>query len=67
MTSNLDTYRTALDYLERHGDTAPIFAAMEADRLLDAGHPDPGPHLGAATTWRRVVKAVREMMEGTRH
>ena len=37
MTADLDTYRTALDYLERHGDTAPIFAAMEADRLLDAG------------------------------
>ena len=35
MTSDRDTYRTALDYLERHGDTAPIHAAMEADARLE--------------------------------
>ncbi len=36
-------------YLKRHGDTAPIFAAMEADRLLEAGD------LDGAATWRRIL------------
>lgn len=45
------------------GDEAPIFAAMEADRLLEEGD------LDGAATWRRVVKAIHELtgMEGTRH
>ena len=63
MTSNRDTYRTAVAYLEQHGDTAPIFAAMEADRLLEEGD------LDGAATWRRVAKAIHDLtgMEGTRH
>ncbi len=63
MTSNPDTYRTAARLLEQHGDTAPIFAAMEADRMLDAGD------LDGAATWRRVAKAIQDMLgtEGTRH
>jgi hypothetical protein len=28
VTSDPDTYRTAFDYLEQHGDTAPIFAPI---------------------------------------
>jgi hypothetical protein len=44
VTSDRDTYHAAFDYLEQHGDTAPIFAAMEADRMLEAGDLD-----GAAT------------------
>ena len=55
MISDRDTYRTAFDYLKRHGDTAPIFAAMEADALLEAGD------LDGAATWRRILGAVRQM------
>ncbi len=63
MTSYRDTYRAAFDCLERHGDTAPIFAAMEADALLEAGD------LDGAATWRRVVKVIHDLTgtEGTRH
>ena len=63
MTSNLDTYRTALDLLEQHADTAPIFAAMEADRMLDEGDLDGAAH------WRLVLRAIRGVTEpgGVRH
>lgn len=57
MTSDLDIYRAALDYLEQHGDAAPIFAATEADRLLEDGD------LDGAATWRQVVNVIHEMME----
>ena len=50
MTSDLDTYRTALDLLGQHSDTAPIFVAMEADKLPDAGD------LDRAATWRCVAR-----------
>ena len=63
MHRDRNTYRTAFDYLEQHGDTAPIFAAMEADARLEQGNMD------GAAMWRRVVKAIHELtgMEGTRH
>lgn len=58
-----NAYRTATRLLEQHGDTAPIFAAMESDAMLDAGD------LDGAATWRLVLRAIREMMEpeGVRH
>jgi hypothetical protein len=58
-----DTYRTAFDHLEQHGDQAAIHAAMEADARLEAGD------LDGAATWRMVLRAVRGMMEsgGARH
>ena len=63
MTSDLDTYRTALDLPGQHSDTAPIFVAMEADKLPDAGD------LDGAATWRMVLRAIRGTMEpeGVRH
>ncbi len=48
MTTDLDTYRAAFDYLKRHGGAAPILAAMEADRMLDEGDVD------GAAMWRPV-------------
>lgn len=63
MPSDRDTYRTAFDYLEQHSNTAPIFAAMEADRLLNAGD------LDGATTWCLIVRAIKRKMkpEGMRY
>ncbi len=40
MTSDLDTYRAAHLLIERHGDDAPIEAAMRADELMEAGDID---------------------------
>ena len=57
--SKPETYRTAARLLEQHGDTAPVHAAMEADRLLDAGD------LDGAATWRRVLDAVKNLRDET--
>ena len=54
-TSDSDTYRTAARLPEQHGDTAPICAAMEANRLPVAGG------LDGAATWRRILDAVKQM------
>ncbi len=37
MTTEPDIYRTANELLKQHGHEAPIFAAMRADELLEAG------------------------------
>ncbi len=56
MTSDLDVYRTAKLLVDKHGAEAPIHAAMKADAMLDKGDMD------GAATWRRVIKAVEEML-----
>lgn len=63
MTDAPDAYREALSLIDQHGDTAPIFAAMEADAALERAGMD------AAATWRLVLRAIRGMMapEGVRH
>ena len=35
MTSNLDIYRSANMLVKRHGEDAPIHAAMRADAMLE--------------------------------
>ncbi len=35
--SDLDVYRSAKLFVDRHGDEAPIHAAMQADAMLDKG------------------------------
>ena len=37
MTSGLDIYRTAVVLVKRHGQDAPIHAAIRAEALLEAG------------------------------
>ena len=37
MTSGLDIYRSAKLLIDQHGDDAPIFAAMQADKRAEAG------------------------------
>lgn len=38
------------------GGEAPIHAAMKADDMLDKGD------MGGAATWRRVIKAIEELL-----
>ncbi len=56
MTSDLDTYRCAHLLIKRHGDDAPIEAAMRADKLMEAGDMD------GRTVWLRIVKAIEELL-----
>ena len=58
MTSDLDIYRSASVLVKRHGQDAPIHAAMRADELLDAGD------LDGAAVFKRILKALREL-DGT--
>ena len=50
--SDLDVYRSAKLFVDRHGDEAPIHAAMRADAMLENGD------LDGAAVWRRIVTAV---------
>ncbi len=56
VTSDLDIYRSAHLLIERHGDDAPIEAAMRADELMEAGDMD------GRAVWLRIVKAVEELL-----
>ncbi len=58
MTSDIDIYRSAQVLVKRHGQDAPIHAAMRADELLEAGD------LDGATVWKRILRAVEEL-QGT--
>jgi hypothetical protein len=40
MILDLDIYRTANLLVKRHGQDAPLHAAMRADAMLEAGRPD---------------------------
>ncbi len=60
MTSNLDIYRAAHLLIERHGDDAPIEAAMRADELMETGD------MEGRAVWLRIVKAVEELLSEER-
>ncbi len=60
MTSDLDTYRCAHLLIKRHGDDAPIEAAMRADERLAAGDID------GKAVWLRIVKAIEELQSEER-
>ncbi len=55
-TSDIAIWRSANLLVDRHDDTAAIHAAMRADTMLDQGD------LDGYVVWRRVVRAVRELM-----
>ena len=55
MTPDLDIYRSANALVKRHGQDAPIHAAMRADAMLDKGD------LDGYAVWRRVLRAVEEL------
>ncbi len=60
MIPDLDIYRAANLLVKRHGPDAPIHAAMRADAMLDKGD------LGGAAVWKRIVKAVEELLSKER-
>jgi hypothetical protein len=60
MVSDPDIFRAAKLLMDRHGEDAPIRAALRADVLLDEGNVD------GAVVWRRILEAVDELMRGQR-
>ncbi len=58
MIPDLDVYRTAKLLVDKHGDEAPIHAAMQAAELLDKGD------LDGTAVWRRIVSAINELLAG---
>ncbi len=55
MIPDLDIYRTANLLVKRHGQDAPIHAAMRADAMLDKGD------LDGYAVWKRILRAVEEL------
>ena len=60
MIPDLDIWRSANLLVKQHGKDAPIHAAMKADELLEAGD------LDGAAVWKRIVKAVEELLSKER-
>ncbi len=55
MTSDLDIWRSANILVKRHGQDAPIHAAMRADAMLEKGD------LDGYAVWKRVLRAAGEL------
>ena len=60
MIPDLDVYRSANVIVKRHGQDAPIEAAMRADAMLEKGD------LGGYAAWRRVLRAAEELLSKER-
>lgn len=58
MTEDIDIWRAAKMLVDRHGDEAPVHAAMRADELLADGDID-GQHI-----WTRIQRAIEELLRG---
>ncbi len=59
-TPDLDIYRSANLLVKRHGQDAPIHAAMRADAMLDKGD------LDGYAVWKRILRAVGELLSKER-
>ncbi len=55
--ADLATYRSAKLLIEQYGEDAPIFAAQQADKCLEAGDSD------GYAVWKRVIQAIRELLD----
>ena len=55
MISDLDIWCSANVLVKRHGEDAPIEAAMQVDAMLDKGD------LDGYAVWRRILRAVGEL------
>ncbi len=55
MIPDLDIFRSANLLVKRHGEDAPIEAAMRTDAMLEAGD------LDGYAVWRRILCAVEEL------
>jgi hypothetical protein len=60
MIPDLDIYRSANLLVKRHGQDAPIHAAMRADAMLEKGD------LDGYAAWKRIIKAVEELLSKER-
>jgi len=58
VTGNIDIWRAAKLLVDRHGDEAPIHAAMRADDLLAEGDVD------GQRIWKRILSAIEELLRG---
>ena len=58
MIPDLDIYRSSQALVKRHGQDAPIHAAMRADATLEASD------LDGYAVWKRILRAVGEL-QGT--
>ncbi len=57
MPDDLDIYRSANLLIDQHGEDAPIFAAMQADKCLEAGG------LDGKAVWMGVIRAIKELLD----
>ena len=55
MVSDLDIYRAADALIKKHGDEAPLVAAMKADKMLEAGD------MEGKAVWIRILAAIDEI------
>ncbi len=55
MIPDLDIYHTANLLVKRHGEDAPVEAAIRADAMLDKGD------LDGYAVWKRILRAIEEM------
>ncbi len=60
MTSDLDIYRSANEFIKQYGEAADIEAAMRADGCLAAGD------MEGEAVWLRIVKAIEELLSEER-
>lgn len=56
MTEEIDIWRAARLLVDRHGDEAPIHAAMRADELMADGDMD------GRRIWLRIKNAIDELL-----
>ncbi len=56
MPSEIDIYRSAKLLIDQHGEDAPIYAAMQADKCLEAGN------LDGKAVWMGVIRAIKELL-----
>ena len=57
MTDEIDIYRSPKLLIDQHGADAPVFAAMQADKCLEAGD------LNGKAVWMRVIRAIKELLD----
>ncbi len=60
MIPDLDIYRSAQVLIKRHGQDAPVHAAMRADAMLGVGN------LDGCAVWKRILRAVEELLSEER-
>ena len=56
MPDEIDIYRSAKLLIDQHGEDAPVFAAMQADKCLEAGD------LDGKAVWMGVIRAIKELL-----